>query len=128
MGPRGDARVMARRNIQTMSTALLLIAGGIWFFVYDSNTPAFVGRENVRAVVIEIEASPGEGANRTVANTEFQFVEVRLPDGKVIPLKINTLNRRPLRVGEPIPMIQEFYDDDSTMYVIDYQEWKLSGF
>jgi hypothetical protein len=119
---------MSRPNAQAISTAVLLLALCAWFFVHERNAPAFVGSENVRAVVIGIEASPGDGAQQDVANTEFQFLEVRLPDGKVIPLKIDIRNRRPLKVGDSIPMIQELYDDDSTMHVIDHQEWKLNSF
>jgi len=107
---------------------VLLVAVGVWFFVHERNAPTFVGRENVRAVVTEIKTSPGERAKQAVENTKFQFLEIRLPDGKVIPLKIDTHNRRPLKVGDSIPMIQELYDDDSTTYVIDHQEWKLNSF
>lgn len=115
----------SQRSTSAIGTAIVLFAVLGWALIANHNAPAFVGRENVRGAVVSIESFSSGSGGQVAAHSAFEFIDVSLPDGNVIRLQVAT--KRRVKIGDYIPIIQELYDDNSKMYLIDRQEWMIDS-
>ncbi len=128
MGKRGANSAISYRNAEAMATAVMVIGLLAWTVLEFSGQPEFIGRENVRGIVTEIEERSRDGLEQTESNSKFQSIEVELPEGDVISLRLNVSGRGPFKVGDPIPMLEEQFDDGSKNYLFDQQTWDFQTY